>query len=424
MRATPWLCSTLALLGAISFATPGAALEIGPADDLCAAIERLGPGEELALRGGDYQGPCVIARGGSAEAPLVIRAADPADPPRIVYTGTRTDVIRIRADHVTLRGLRFGPTHGYVDAIRLWSKRGVTIEECEFTAIDGLAVVANKSSLTGLIVRRNVVRDSRATAFYIGCHDGVGCEVSDFLIEGNLIQRAGFRPDGVGYGVQVKLNSTGVIRDNAIVETKGPGIMVYGSRDPERTTLIERNFVSSSRQSSGIVVGGGPALIRNNVSVSSADAGIALQDYNARGLLRGIAVVHNTLFDNAQAGVWVAPSAQDVVVSHNAAHARAAALPDRRPGLSLSGNVDCSGSTAACFEDAPARAFAPGPLLAGRGAARAGWWAPADDYFGVRRGTPPSVGAVERGGRAIRLGPAPRPVGAPAASAGPASGPR
>jgi hypothetical protein len=35
--------------------------------------------------------------------------------------------------------------------------------------------------------------------------------------------------DEVGYGLQVKLNSTAVIRDNVIVDTKGPGIMVYGA---------------------------------------------------------------------------------------------------------------------------------------------------------------------------------------------------
>src|SRR4029450_10309943 len=102
-----------------------------------------------------------------------------------------------------------------------------------FIGTAALAVVANHSSLTGLTVRRNIVRDSRATAFYFGCHDGLQCELSDLLVEGNYIQRAGMHAEGVGYGLQVKLNSTGVIRDNVIVETKGPGIMVYGSRDTD-----------------------------------------------------------------------------------------------------------------------------------------------------------------------------------------------
>jgi hypothetical protein len=64
----------------------------------------------------------------------VIRAADPADRPRIVYGGTSSDVIVVWADHVVLRGLRFGPTRGDgplgpVDAIRIRARRDVSIED-------------------------------------------------------------------------------------------------------------------------------------------------------------------------------------------------------------------------------------------------------------------------------------------------------
>src|SRR5262245_14398624 len=78
---------------------PVFAADIGPEDDLCAAINGLTPGEELVLSPGDYDGPCTIRQGGAPGAPLVIRAADPTQPPRIVYMETKANVFDIRADH-------------------------------------------------------------------------------------------------------------------------------------------------------------------------------------------------------------------------------------------------------------------------------------------------------------------------------------
>ena len=378
-------------------ARPAAAREIGPGENWCGAIAALSPGEELVLRPGDYEGPCTIRNGGAPGAPLVIRAASLEQRPRIVYTDTRTNVINVRADHVTIRGLRLGPSDGYVDGVRIYGGRDVTVEDCEFVGIAGIAIVANHTSLRELTVRRNVILDSKATAMYFGCHDGVACEVDDIVIEGNHLERVALRgAEGVGYGIQLKLNSTGVIRGNTIIDTKGPAIMVYGARSPDRVSIVERNFVAGSRESSGIVVGGGPAIVRNNIAVGSIEAGIAVEDYQRRGLLRGVVVAHNTAYGNEHAGIRVAATAQDVTIANNAVHARAAALPSPRSGLVLGGNVDCSSSPNACFADARARDFSPGSLLAGLGHRWTEAWAPVQDFFGTRRSPAPAVGAVER----------------------------
>ena len=53
-----------------------------------------------------------------------------------------------------------------------------------------------------------------------------------------------------GYGIEVKLNTGGVVRDNVIIDTKGPGIMVYGARDLVTVSVVERNFTRGSRTSS------------------------------------------------------------------------------------------------------------------------------------------------------------------------------
>jgi len=186
---------------------------------------------------------------------------------RIVYHGLSANVIEIRASHVTLRRLQSGRTGVDVDGARIFVGNGLTIEQCEFTGLEGIAVVANHTSVWGLAVRGNAVRDTKATAMYFGCHNGLTCTVSDLLVERNYIHGVQAPKEAVGYGMEVKLNSTAVIRDNVVLNTKGPGIMVYGARDPSAPSLVERNFVMGSRESSGIVVGGGPAYVRNNVSI-------------------------------------------------------------------------------------------------------------------------------------------------------------
>ena len=332
---------------------------------------------------------------------MVIRAADPAQRPRVVYGGGTSNVLNVHADHVVIRGLEIGPTRTGVDGVRIYAGAGVTVEDCVFTELGGIAVVANHTSVRDIAVRRNVVQASRATAMYFGCHDGVECVVSGLVVEGNHIRGVDARPEEVGYGVQVKLNSTGVIRDNVIAGTKGPGIMVYGAHDPAAASVVERNVVVGSRTSAGIVVGGGPAVVRNNVVMASAEGGIAVHDYGARRLLRGVVIVYNTLWDSRTAGVRVVGNGvEDVLVAGNAIHVRdgGPALPGSRPGLRLTGNVDCG--RVRCFADPERGDFspAPGAALDRRGPAAAVAGTPADDFFRERR----ARSASRRGDRAVR----------------------
>jgi hypothetical protein len=387
--------------------TRAGAREIGSGSDFCSAANALRPGEELVLRPGDYQGPCTIRNGGLPGAPVVIRALDSAQRPRIVYAGRDSNVLDVKASHVIVRGLRFGPTQTEVDGVRVFGAEEVTVEGCEFDGMGGIAVVANHANVRGLVVRNNVIFGSRATGMYFGCHDGTTCAVTDLLIEGNYIHGVTAGPDEIGYGLEIKLNSAGTVRGNVVVDTKGPGIMVYGSRDPALFSVVERNFLADSHTSAGIVVGGGPALVRNNIAVGSAEGGIALEDYKRRGLLRGVVLVHNTVFGNAGGIVVPSSGPLDALVINNAAQARPGTpvLPPARAGLVLRGNADCTG--APCFADPEARDFSPaaGSPLVGAGVGRAESWFPAADFFGARRSAPPSAGAVERSAGPVPLSP-------------------
>ena len=399
----------LTLICGLLLASSARAAQTAPGADLCAAINALQPGEELALAPGDYAGPCTIHRGGRPGSPIVIRALDPGQRPRIVYPGASANVLDVKADHVTIRGLAFGPTAPGVDGVRVFARAGVSVTDCEFDGLGGIAIAANHVSTSGLSVLRNVITNSGSTGMYFGCHEGVECVVSGLRVEDNFIEHINAADPEIGYGVQVKLNSTGIIRNNVIVDTKGPGIMVYGARDGLSRVIVERNVVMGSRTSSGIVIGGGPATVLNNVVLLNRDAGIGLEDYGGRGLLRSIVVAHNTVYKNVGAGILIPEERplRDIVVRSNAVQARAgtAAWPGPRPGIDLMGNVDCT--WAPCFVDPDRLDFSPlmGSLLSVPGSMRPGPWLPADDLFGVPRGPLPTVGAVERRARPIRVTP-------------------
>ena len=381
--------------------------EIGPEANFCAEVNALTPGRELVLRPGDYRGPCTISTGGTLETPIVVRAKDLTTRPRLVYTGTRDNVLNIEASDVTLRGLVFGPTAEGVDGVKI--KRGdrVLIEECLFDRVGGISISANATSSQGITVRRNEFANPRTTALYFGCHDGIHCAATGLLIEGNYIHSVDAREDEIGYGLQVKLNSTAIIRDNVIVDTKGPGIMVYGSTELTRASLIERNAVFGSRTSGAIVVGGGPAIIRNNLAAGSREGGIWILDYRRRGLLRGIQVLHNTVYNNTRGGIVPTNLRGDheVLLMNNAVHAPPGilAIP---PAFHAShfGNVACV--QASCFVQPEHRDFSPsaGSPLLSYGRMADGISMPKDDFFGIPRGVRPTVGAFEKGAGVVSLG--------------------
>ena len=400
-------CAFILSLILCGTAQVGTTKEISPAEDYCREINDPSSGLEVVLKPGLYKGACKVRRGGKPGSPLVIRGLVLTHRPRIDYQGKNGNVLEIYADNVVIQGLELGPTNTDVDGIRIFSGDYVTVEECAFDQMGGIAVVANHRSIKGLIVRGNIINNSFSTGMYFGCHDGVACTDSDLLIEKNFVNHVAARESEIGYGIQVKLNSVATLRDNIIVDTKGPGIMVYGANDPNEMSIVERNFVSGSRESSGVVVGGGPVIVRNNIVVGNNEGGVALEDYGRRGLLRKVAVNYNSMYDNGRGGVLISSeSPVDVEISHNAVAGREGTplFPAERAGVRVFGNQDCR--IAVCFLHPASKDFSPvkGSSLFVVGESGERRSAPLDDYFGRTRSTSPVVGAIEPPGGPIRLG--------------------
>src|SRR6266545_4219345 len=397
----------LSFLAVLAFPGPPklGAREIRAENHYCQEINDPESGKDLVLEPGEYTGPCKILRGGEVGDPLVIRALDASNPPRIHYDGSHGNVVEIYAGNITIKGLEFGPTKREVDGIRIFSGHSIIIEDCKFSDMGGIAVVANHLNARKLTVRQNEVVNSRSTAMYFGCHDA-SCIMSDLLIEKNFISGVSAPDPQIGYGIQIKLNSSGIVRDNVVIDLKGPGIMVYGATDSNAISIVERNFVSGSRASAGIVVGGGPARVWNNIVVSNHEGGISLEDYANRGLLKGIVVAHNTAYNNKDGGILVrAEGSVEATLAYNAIASpkQVSNISARQTGIRMFENGDCSSVN--CFVNPEQNNFTPLdnlPLLRTKKhdnlKSR-----PGDDYFGRRRSAHPAIGAIEPPGGVIRM---------------------
>src|SRR5690606_20536980 len=198
------------------------------------------------------------------------------------------------ASDIVLADLTLGPSGAAIDAVKIKDGSRITISSCLFDQVGGISIAANSADSDAITIVGNTFLDLQATGIYLGCHDGMAsCAATNIVIEGNLFD--GVDSANVGYAMEVKLDSYGVVRDNVIHDTKGPGVEIYGSVDLTRVSVVERNLIIGSRTAGTLEIGGGPALVRNNIVVGGAVAGLYVYDYQDRGLVRAIHVVGNTV---------------------------------------------------------------------------------------------------------------------------------
>lgn len=347
-RSFPRIRSLLAASAALAALTapPALAVEVGPGDDLRAAIAALGPGDELLLRGGTYSfnSGFRITVNGTAAAPVTIRAKD-GERPLIVQTNAGQNILEISGSNfLVLRGIAFtGGSHG----IRLMGSNDITIEDCEIYETGDVALSANSGgTYQRLRLRRNHIHHTNGTGegMYLGCNSDA-CRVANSLIEGNYIHHTNRATVEQGDGIELKEGSYGnVIRDNVIHDTNYPGIITYSTAGNGPANVIEGNVIWNTNDNS--IQAAADAIIRNNIVLGSS---VSFQSHQA-GSPSNIQFVHNTVIANGD-GVNVRNVTGSVLIANNAVYAQggtAIRLISGSTGLvSLAGNVGQGGLSGA-----------------------------------------------------------------------------
>jgi hypothetical protein len=382
-------------------------VQLGPSNNWCKQINSVAPGTTVVLAAGKYTSPCAIRSSGTEALPIVIRSVNPQPNGAVLaYTGTTSNVLDVYGEYLEFEWLTFTNTKQSVDAIRIRTGRDITVLQNNFEDLGGTAVVFDGDGTVDRIsVLGNIIQNSKYTPIYLGCQDGIQCHATNILVENNFIDGVIPASGEVGYGMEIKLNSFGTVRDNAVYNTHGPCIEVYGSDRGDPATLVEGNYVQGSATDAGINISGGPAIVLNNISVGNAYGGIYAEDYHNRGLQKNVWIAFNTVMANQTAGIvvehWSAASAN--VLAYNAIGTLSGESPivPASPAGTILTNVKCNPATS-CF-DQPVSApydlwpLSGGPLIgaAGQGAQP---WRPSFDFMGASRGNAADVGAFQRTG--------------------------
>jgi hypothetical protein len=171
-----------------------------------------------------------------------------------------------------------------------------------------------------------------------------------------------------------------------IHNAQGPAIHIFGSTTDGSVSVVERNYLVDSRVNNTLEIGGGPAVVRNNIVSGNPNYALYVYDYGSRGITRDVQVVGNT-FDGQvglASSVWQAGIGQEFQDN-----ATTVSPIEPTSGIPMDGNVFCEGS---CWTGD----YWPidGGLLTASGVSTD----LDDDFCGTARTDPPHVGALQRSG--------------------------
>ncbi len=325
---------------ALSCAVLVSAAEIGPGDDLEAAVANLSPGDELVLRGGTYffNGNVTLSANGTAAQPIVMRAKD-GETPVIQQATSNQNVVEINgSSYFVVSGITFtGGSHG----VRLINSDFVTIQDCEIYETGDVALSANSGgTYDGLKILRNHIHHTNGTGegMYLGCNND-GCRIANSLIEGNYIHHTNRSTVEQGDGIEIKEGSyANIIRNNVIHDTNYPGILLYSTVGNGAQNLVEGNVVWNVADNTMQVAA--DAVIRNNIILGN----VAFRSHQS-GSPSNIEFVNNTVVSSGS-GIEVRNVSGSVVIANNAVYAQGGAIRLISGDLSqvqLSANVGAGG---------------------------------------------------------------------------------
>ena len=321
--------------------------EIGPSDDLSAAIAALEPGDELVLSGGEYslQSKLTISVSGTDRAPIVIRAKE-GENAHITRPDAKQNTINIESvEHLELRGLEVsGGSHG----IRMRNASFVTIRDCDIHDTADVALSANysDSAYQGLHIVGNHIHDTGGTGegMYLGCNSNA-CQVFDSVIENNWIHHTNASDVTQGDGIEIKEGSyNNIVRHNVIHDTNYPCILTYSTVGNGGPNVIEGNLMWGCGDHA--IQSAADAIIENNIILGAKQDGIACQTHQ-QGSPSNLKLSHNTVIMANNNAIDVNDISGTVVIVNNALYANsgnALRLTGDLGAVVVAGNVG-SGAT-------------------------------------------------------------------------------
>ncbi len=317
------LASGLLLFLGISEGTAWATVtEIGPADDLIAAVNNLKAGDELVLQGGTYNlsPKFTIGVSGTAQAPIMIRAKD-GEVPVITRPDANQNTINIENNaYLILKGIEVkGGSHG----IRLNNASFITIENCHIHDTDDVGLSANvpNSKYEGLRLLRNHIHHTNNTGegMYLGCNTNA-CQMWDSLIEGNYIHDTTNPSVQQGDGIEIKEGSyNNIVRDNVIHTTNYPCIITYSTVGNGAPNIIERNVLWNCGDHA--IQSAADTTIRNNI-ILSANADAIHNQQHQSGSPANLIIIHNTILKAGGDAIRTDNIVGPVLIANNAIYAQ------------------------------------------------------------------------------------------------------
>jgi MYXO-CTERM domain-containing protein len=344
-RLSAWVlgggCSLLAMPAA------AAIVNVGPGDDVEAAINAAQPGDEIVLADGEYMltERFGFAVAGNEGAPIVIRAADGASPLLHRPNADQNIVDIDSATWVEIRGIRF---QGGSAGVRISAADHLTIEDCEIFGTNDVALRANDGGVTyeSLHIVHNHIHDTNNTGegMYLGCNDD-GCRVANSIIERNWVHHTNQATVSQGDGIELKEGShDNVIRDNVIHDTNYPCILTYSAAGNGGPNVIERNVLWNCGDHG--IQSAADATIRNNIILSANASGIAMQAHQS-GAPQNLAITHNTILKASGDAIALRDAVGDVLIANNAVYAQAGNAiyigAGDNAGVVVAGNVGLGG---------------------------------------------------------------------------------
>jgi parallel beta-helix repeat protein len=319
-----------------------AAAEIGPNDDIRAAIAALRPGDVLDLRGGTYvlNSSFNISPIGTAASPITVRSK-PGETAHIRQDNSNQNIIEVsNAQYFMLVGLEFsGGSHG----IRLMNSSDITVQDCEIHDTGDVALSANSGgTYQRLRILHNHIHDTNGTGegMYLGCNND-DCRVANSLIDGNYVHHTNGPTVEQGDGIELKEGSSGnVISNNVVHDTHYPGILTYSTMGNGPPNVIEGNFIF--RTADYAIQSAADSTIRNNIVLGT----IGLQAHQA-GSPSNQRVVHNTII-SAGSAIEVRNVTGAVLIANNALYSQSGSALQLISGnlglVTVAGNVSDRGA--------------------------------------------------------------------------------